>query len=110
MDVAKLMLILLKSSPVPKKHTWCRLEVLILLFMWIWTFVLGDESDLQIVSSADSLRPSSSTENMNLEQDKGSQDHDTNEPLSYSMLRPTPAQNKLKHGNWPENLKHTKQV
>ena len=71
------------------------LEILILLFIWIWTFVLGDESHVQIVSPADPLHPSSSTNNKNLEQEKGNQDPDTNEPISSSKIRSTPAQYKL---------------
>ena len=51
-----------------------------------------NESDVQMVSPADPLQPSSSTNNKNLEQEKGKQDHDTKEPISSSKLRSTPAQ------------------
>ena len=47
------------------------------------------------MSPADPLHPSSSTNNKNLEQQKGNQDPDTNEPISSSKIRSTPAQDKL---------------
>ena len=56
---------------------------------------LGVESDVQIVSPAEPLKPFSSTNNNNLEQEKGNQDHDINEPISSSKLRSIPAQDKL---------------
>ena len=69
-----------ESSPVLKKRTcWdpkknntviatCLvLEILILLFIWIQNFILGDESDVQIMSLADPLESSSSSNDVNQE-------------------------------------------
>ena len=66
-----------------------------MFFIWIWTFVLGDESDVQIVSPTDLLEPTSNTNDKTKDQEKGNQDHDTTEPTFSSILRSTLAQDKL---------------
>ena len=71
---------LLESSPVLKKRTcWDQkknntviatclvLEILILLFIWIQNFILGVESDVQIMSLAEPLESSSSSNDVNQE-------------------------------------------